>query len=179
MTCHHQASPPTPPISMLKKIRFQSNLGKGVSQELISQIENHYFINIEIGGAGGHWEVTRLFQCILAAPSGIGLFEICEINSVNSPLSGLWCFFAYMCCLLKILKDTRNGPHQHKALKRRNQGQPPATKTGRGLARKAEPQAAKYEDARHPSAHKYHIMDVGARGSKTILKFRRGLMATI
>ena len=104
---------------------------------------------------------------------------ICEINSVNSPLSGLWCFFAYMCCLLKILKDTRNGPHQHKALKRRNQGQPPATKTGRGLARKAGPQAAKYEDARHPSAHKYHIMDVGARGSKTILKFRRGLMATI
>ena len=84
-----------------------------------------------------------------------------------------------MCCLLKILKDTRNGPHQHKALKRRNQGQPPATKTGRGLARKAGPQAAKYEDARHPSAHKYHIMDVGARGSKTILKFRRGLMATI
>ena len=37
---------------MLKKMRFQSNLGKGVSQELISQIENHYFINIEIGGEG-------------------------------------------------------------------------------------------------------------------------------
>ena len=176
MTCYHQASPPTPPISMLKKIRFQSNLGKGVSQELISQIENHYFINIEIGGAGGHWEVTRLFQCILAAASGIGLFDICENNSVNCSLSGLWCFFAYMCCLFRA---TRNSSRQHRTMKRRNQGQPPATKTGRGLARKAGPQAAKYEDARHPSAHKYHIMDVGARGSKTILKFRRGLMATI
>ena len=72
---------------MLKKIRFQSNLGKGVSLELISQIENHHFINIEIGGPGGHWVVTRLFQCIEVAPSGKGLLEICEINSVNSKIT--------------------------------------------------------------------------------------------
>ena len=110
---------------MLKKIRYQSNLGKGVSQELISQIENHYFINIDIGGAGGHWEVTRLFQCILVAPSGRGLFEICEINSVDSPPRRLFCLFSYMCSLLKIPETVHVST---KIVKRRSQGGPAPSK---------------------------------------------------